>query len=455
MSRPRSAGSIFWGFLLIGVGMIFLLKNLGYEIPVWTGVARYWPVLLILWGVIKLFDYARWKKAGEPGPLFGAGEVILLIIVVLSGTALTAAANISPDLNSFFEAAGVDIADLTGKGYQYSEHYEKDVPSGSAIEIINRYGAVEVTASDEDRISVDVAKTIIASDEKEAEDLSKEFVYSIVEESGRYRIISNYNRDQNRLRGRRFKTSLTVRVPKKSTVSINNRFGTVDVTDLIGDQQVDNGFGATTLSRISGAVDIKSRNDRVVIEDISGPATISNEFGNIEARRVAGKLDLTHRNGNIEIEEIKGDTKVKNEFGAITAKNIQGSFVADARMTSVDVTRVENNVTIENQFQYVTLEDVKGAISVENRNGNVEIRYIEPPRNNVRVTNRFGEVKLVLPSSSSFSIDARTRFASVSTDFDELNRRDDSDRNSLTGQVGSGGPEIRIDNQNGNIHVLK
>jgi len=49
MSRPRSAGSIFWGFLLISVGMVFLLKNLGYEIPVWTGVARYWPVLLILW----------------------------------------------------------------------------------------------------------------------------------------------------------------------------------------------------------------------------------------------------------------------------------------------------------------------------------------------------------------------------------------------------------------------
>jgi hypothetical protein len=455
MSRPRSAGSFFWGFLLIGVGMIFLLKNLGYEIPVWTGVARYWPVLLILWGIIKLFDYARWKKAGEPGPLFGAGEVVLLIVITLSGTALTAAANLSPDFNTFFDGVGINIAEMTGKGFQYTEHYEKDVPSGSSIEIINRYGSVEVTASDEDRISVDVAKTIIASDEKEAEALSREFMYSIVEEASRYRVISNYNRDQNRLRGRRFKTSLTVRVPKKSTLSINNRYGTVEVTDLTGDQQVDNGFGATTLSRISGAVDIKSRNDRVVVEDITGATSISNEFGNTEARRVAGKLDLKHRNGSIDIEDIKGDTKVKNEFGAITAKNVQGSFAADARMTSVDVTHVESNVTIENHFQYVTLEDVKGAISVENRNGNVEIRYLEPPRNNVRVTNRFGEVKLVLPASSSFSIDARTRFASVETDFEELKQRDDDQRNSLTGQVGSGGPEIRIDNQNGSIHVLK
>jgi hypothetical protein len=455
MSRPRSAGSFFWGFILIGVGMIFLFKNLGYEIPIWTGVARYWPVLLILWGIIKLFDYTRWKKAGEPGPLFGAGEIVLLIIITLSGTALSAAANMGPDFSTFFDGVGINIAEMTGKNYQYSEHYEKDVPSGSSIEIINRYGAVEVTASDEDRISVDVAKTIVASNENEAEELSKEFVYSIVEEAGRYRVISNYNRDQNRLRGRRFKTSLTVRVPKKSTLSINNRYGTVEVTDLIGDQQIDNGFGATMLSRISGAVEIKSRNERVVVEDITGMTKISNEFGNVEARRVAGKLDLTHRNGNIDIEEIKGDTKVKNEFGSITAKNVQGSFAADARMTSIEVTQVENNVTIENQFQYVTLEDVKGAISVENRNGNVEIRYVEPPRNNIRVKNRFGEVKLVLPASSSFSMDARTRFSSVSTDFEELNRRDGPERNSLTGQVGSGGPEILIDNANGNIHVLK
>src|SRR6187200_3485824 len=131
MSRPRSAGSVFWGLILISVGVIFLLKNLGYEIPVWTGVARYWPILLILWGVIKLFDYARWKRAGEPGPLFGAGEVVLLIIVILSGTALTAASNISPDFNTFFENVGIDVFDITGNDYMYTEHYEKDVPAGS------------------------------------------------------------------------------------------------------------------------------------------------------------------------------------------------------------------------------------------------------------------------------------------------------------------------------------
>jgi DUF4097 and DUF4098 domain-containing protein YvlB len=437
MSRPRNAGSVFWGLILISVGMIFLLKNLGYEIPIWTGVALYWPILLIVWGVIKLVDYARWKRAGQPGPLFGAGEVVLLIIVILSGTALTAASNIGPDFNDIFEFAGLNILEITGKDYQFTEHYEKDVPAGSSIEIVNRFGSVTVTPADTDRILVDVAKSITAADQASADELAKTFNYSIVEEAGRFRVISNYNRDENRRQGRRFKTSLTIKVPKRSVLTVNNRYGEVEVSDIAGDQQIENGFGATLLSRINGAVDVKSRNDRVAVEDITGATKISNQFGGVEARRISGNLEVEHRNGEVNVEEIKGNAQISNQFG------------------SIEVTRVDGNATIENRFHYVKLEDVKGVIWVENRNGNVEVRFVQPPRNNIRVDNRFGDVRLILPDNSSFSLDARTRYASVSTDFEELTRRDEPDRNSLSGRVGSGGPEIRIDNQNGNINISK
>ena len=307
MSRPRSAGSVFWGLILISVGMIFLFKNLGYEIPVWAGVARYWPILLILWGVIKLFDYARWKRAGEPGPLFGAGEVVLLIIVILSGTALTAASNISPDFNTFFENVGIDVFDITGNDYMYTEHYEKDVPAGSSIEIINRYGNVEVTPSETDRITVDVAKTVVAANQEQADNLSKVLTYSIVEEGSRYRIISTYNRDQNSSRGRRFKTSLTVHVPTRSNLNVNNRNGSVEISGLTGDQNLTNAFGEVTLQNISGRVQIRNRNDRVIVEDITGDTEIVNEFGNVEGRRINGSVSVRDRNATVELDEIKGD----------------------------------------------------------------------------------------------------------------------------------------------------
>ena len=457
MSRPRSAGSIFWGLILISTGMILLLKNLGYEIPIWTGVARYWPVLLILWGFIKLVDYARWRKAGEPGPLFGAGEIVLLIVVILSGTALTAAANMSPDLGAFFESVNIDIFDIAGANYQYTEHYEKDVPAGSAIEVINRYGNVIVTPAATDRITVDVAKTVTARNPEEAKELERTFTYSIVESNGRYQVISTFNRDQNTVRGRRFRTSLTITVPKKASLDVNNRNGNVEISDLIGDQVVRNGFGRVALKGIAGAVKVENRNDSVDVEDITGETTISSEFGTVQARRVSGELSIRNRNGSVDVAEVKGSAKINNSFGEIDAADIGGSLEIETRGGDVEVARVEKDATVKARFQSVKLTDVRGAVDIDNQNGDVDVIYVQPPRGNVRVSSKFSTIRLVIPVGSSFSMDARTRFAHIRSDFPELSLRDEdhSQRDSLIGQVGTGGPEIRIENQNGDIHVEK
>ena len=91
MSVRRSAGTIFWGLTLVTVGALLLARNMGYSLPVWTYVARYWPALLIAWGMLKFFDYYRFRSAGDTRPLFSGGEVGLLIIVIIACSAVTTA----------------------------------------------------------------------------------------------------------------------------------------------------------------------------------------------------------------------------------------------------------------------------------------------------------------------------------------------------------------------------
>jgi hypothetical protein len=43
--------NIFVGIVIILAGVLFLLHNLGY---IHGSVWRYWPVLLIIWGIKKL-----------------------------------------------------------------------------------------------------------------------------------------------------------------------------------------------------------------------------------------------------------------------------------------------------------------------------------------------------------------------------------------------------------------
>src|SRR6185503_18433403 len=151
----------------------------------------------------------------------------------------------------------IDLWDITGNSYHFTEHYEKAATSGASIEIINRYGSVEVVPADTDIITVDVDKTVVAADQNDANELAKLLVYSIIDDGeGRYHVQSSYNRDSNRVRGRRFKTSLTIKVPKRASIGIDNRNGNVDVSGLTGDQRITNGFGRVAVSRITGTASV-------------------------------------------------------------------------------------------------------------------------------------------------------------------------------------------------------
>ena len=98
MNNRRSAGVIFWGLALVAIGGLMLAHNLGYPIQIWPYIVRWWPALLIVWGLLKFVDYFRFRHSGDNRPLFSGGEVALLIFLIFAGSAITTAANLSSDL---------------------------------------------------------------------------------------------------------------------------------------------------------------------------------------------------------------------------------------------------------------------------------------------------------------------------------------------------------------------
>ncbi|MGQ9470145.1 MAG: LiaI-LiaF-like domain-containing protein [Candidatus Aminicenantales bacterium] len=52
MAAKKHRGNLVWGIILVILGLVFLLENLGYDI--WEYVGKLWPVILIIWGISKL-----------------------------------------------------------------------------------------------------------------------------------------------------------------------------------------------------------------------------------------------------------------------------------------------------------------------------------------------------------------------------------------------------------------
>ncbi len=75
-ARPRSSG-LFSGLVLISVGLLLLLHNYGH-LDLSTFFTHWWPLLIIFWGVIKLYERTAGRRFGGSGGGITLGEVMLV-----------------------------------------------------------------------------------------------------------------------------------------------------------------------------------------------------------------------------------------------------------------------------------------------------------------------------------------------------------------------------------------
>lgn len=62
MSAFSHSGALTAGLILIVLGVIFLAESFYTPFSAWRLIARYWPLILILWGLRNLFLYFTWPE---------------------------------------------------------------------------------------------------------------------------------------------------------------------------------------------------------------------------------------------------------------------------------------------------------------------------------------------------------------------------------------------------------
>jgi hypothetical protein len=47
--------SLFWGAIILVLGMLFLLRNFGWQINIWHLLGKYWPLILVYIGIKNIY----------------------------------------------------------------------------------------------------------------------------------------------------------------------------------------------------------------------------------------------------------------------------------------------------------------------------------------------------------------------------------------------------------------
>lgn len=437
--------------ILIAIGVVFLLKNIRPDLPLFDLFMTYWPFLLIAWGGLRLIEILviHFRGGRLPASGISGGEWALIIILSIVGSSVWGVQRFTRDGLGRFRVGGVEVF---GESYDYSENQQglKLDPKGRLV-VDNARGTVRINGSDAAEVSVTARKTVRAMQKDEA-DKANEQTKLKINTAGSLMAITG---GQDRPDGPRVTTDLDITAPKGVTVEVRGRYGDVEVTDLAGDVSINSDNAGVKLQNIGGKVRVETRRSDI-----------------IRATGVKGDVELKGRGRDIELEDVEGQVTVNGSYSGETvlrriAKPVRfESSLTDIRMerlpgemqltlSALTATNVVGPVTVKAKSKDVHLTDATEALTLDLERGDIEIRQAKAPVARIDARTESGDIEMALPPQAKFTLNAVTQRGEATNDFDPKLAVKEEDRGgSITGSLG-GGPEIKLVTQRGSLTVRK
>ena len=455
---PRRRRSMTGPFVLIVVGVLFLLGNMHVlswnRLGIWF--AHYWPLLLILWGVLKLVEHHQAKQEGARAPGIGAGGVILLIFLIIAGLTASEVSRVKWDELSDQWGLDENHFPFTGNSFEFDDQMTQDLPSGAAVKIVNDRGAVNINISNGDKIEVNAHKKIRADKEDQAKQWNEQTKPQIAVSGNLVTINANTRGAGNHP----VMTDLNISLPRKAaitiaaqrgdinvmgrdgTVEIANQRGDINVEDVNGDVNLNldrssvnmGGHSSTRVSQVSGDVSVQGRSDEVSISDVKGAVRLNGDFADsVKLSKVGKSVSFKTSRTDMELAKLTGDLDIDSD--TLRADSVTGPLHVSTRSKDI------------------TLEAVSGDARIQNENSTVQIDL--KSAGNIQIENRNGAITVSVPDKIGFKLDARSQGGEVEANFPGIKVVNDDNGGTGAGTVGNGAAHLVLNSQHGNVTVHK
>jgi DUF4097 and DUF4098 domain-containing protein YvlB len=445
--RPRGS-SIFSGFLLVFVGVILLLHNYrGLDLgPLFF---RWWPLLLIFLGVIKLYERAVAARAGNPGAArISFGEVFLVIGLI----ALVGAVHGVDILNDKF---GDDIPDWGVNSYSSDINVApKTIPVNSRVAIRSGRGDISVRGADTAEIRVAGKKIAHAWNDSDARRATEGVSVEIAQNGDGYEIrpTGGDSRDAH------VSVDLDVTVPYKSLLTVHGERGDVTVADVAAPVSIESVKGDMEVRNSGGDVSLDLRQGDIKVTDTKGDVKIAGHGESVEVTNVAGGLTISGEFvGPIRAERVAKGVRFVSRRTDLTLTQLTGHM--EAGSGNMEIVDAPGNLVLRTRDEEVTIENPTGRVQIDDRNASVDVRFSSLPKEDVTINNSSASITLSLPESSSFEIEADCRSCEIGSEFsgDGLKQtKAESGDSHLAGKYGNGrGPKITLHTTYGSISIHK
>ncbi len=448
---PPRHRSMAGPFVLIILGTVFLLGTM-HVLSVGKLAhlfANYWPLLLILWGVIKLIEHMQAQREGTRAPGIGVGGIFLAIMIVVFGLVATQLERVNwSGIKDEINIDDGDFPNIFGQSYNFNDHLEQSFPAGASLKVINNHGAVSVHPSDDNNITIVVRKRVSAENQGDADKYNSETKPTITAIGGLVTVDAKVEGAGDHP----VETDLDISVPRKAPASIVSRRGDVNVSGRTGN------------------VDVSAQHADVSVDDVTGNVKVTQEKGSVKVEQVSGDVHVEGRMNEVSVADVKGSAQLDGEFQeSVKLERIAKTVSFKSSRTDMEFSSIGGSLDLDSdelhaeeiagplhlatRSKNIRLDDVSGDVRLQDDNGTVEVGM--HTLGNVQIDNRNGDVQLSVPEKAGFRLDARVRDGEIQSDFPELKVSNNEHESKASGSVGNGAAHIVVNNEHEGIEIRK
>ncbi len=458
--------------ILILIGVLFLMKNLGFRFPIWHWFGHWWPLLLILWGVIILVENVTSTRMGYRTRRLGAGGIILMVLLVTLG--------VSAHYSSDVDWGGVrdqlqmddDLGGMFGTAFTFEDTLEQPFPANATLRIVCDRGALNITTAEDNTIRVVVHKKLYAQNQNDANKYNQGSKPQITVTGNS--VVLNANTDGAGDHG--VEADMDISVPanasvdiasKRGDVTINDRkadvkvtlqHGDVSLTEITGAVKVNLEKGSVRASQITGDVEVTGHVDSVNIDEVAGAARLDGDFyEDIRLSKIAKGVIFKTSRSDMEIASVPGDIEIASD--QVRGNDLTGPSRVATGSKDIHLEDVSGDLQVQStngDVEVTTGGKQPGKLSVNTQHGDVALTLAaKAPPDKVNVVTQHGDVTLTLPSSDGFQITAGTAKGDITSDFDAIKIDKSNDASHATGTVGNGISKLQVNTDTGDIKIGK
>ena len=455
MSEPRTYShprSLFGPLVLTALGVLLLLHTTGKisHQTLLVGFARYWPLILILWGAIKLVEHSWARKSGYAARGIGAGSVVFLIFFIMCGLAASAVLKWGAyfDIDDNWEDSS-----FFGTQHEFTENLSQPIQAGAAVKVVGGRAYIKITASPDNQVHLFVHKYVRTESQNEATQLN-DSTHPKFEQQGDTLVLEMVSGDFERGR-----FDLDLQVPRSSPVFVTTRRGDIHVFQRDKDVELESRHGNLSVEQVKGNTTLRLRNSAITVWE--GDVTVRNVSGNVSVDGAINHSTVSDIGGTVTFTgSYAGDVRLSNIAGQLNFKSAQTGL----RLAKLDGTLTMdrgdfrgNSITgplwIDTHAKNINLKDVGGEINIQDTRGSIEV-HTTASLGIVDITNRAGEINFNVPERANFQVEAESDNGRIMSDF-QLNVNNEHQNATASGIVGKGGPQIHLTAKQGTIQIRK